>query len=160
MRCQRRLRDLCPKRPMQYHSGGMLGPRATQFLRSARTGSAALRIDLAAISTASRRTRAAAKQVQTTCCCAHEPESFDLPAPAPRSGSRTNATRVATRRSPQGCQEVLANRIVCHILPVGPRGSDLPIPCGGPSKCHKYPTLATRKLRSTRGRSDLLFICC
>jgi hypothetical protein len=61
---------------------------------------------------------------------------------------------------PKGCQEVLANRIVCHILPVGPRGSDLPIPCGGPSKCHKYPTLATRKLRSTRGRSDLLFICC
>ena len=30
----------------------------------------------------------------------------------------------------------------------------------GTSKCQKYPALESRKLRSTRGWSDLLFLCC
>ena len=29
-----------------------------------------------------------------------------------------------------------------------------------PSKCQKYPALESRKLHSTRGRSNLLFLCC
>jgi transposase len=88
MRCLRGLRELPQAPRAEDYPGGMLGPHTPQLLRSARAGPAALRMDPAPDRPSlSHRGEPASQpgRSQHTRRHAPEPESSDLPAPAPRS---------------------------------------------------------------------------